>query len=93
MVVRVLHEGQYEVDAGDLDQLNALDQQAFDAVAEGDEPGYRNLFNQILEIIRGKGRPLGIDDLRPSELVLPSPDSTMEEVRSLFTQAGLIHSV
>jgi hypothetical protein len=61
-------------------------------VAEGDEPRFRRLFEQILETVRRQGHPLAIDDLRPSELVLPAPDSTMDEVRGLFLQEGLIQA-
>lgn len=92
MVVRILHEGQYEVGAGSLDELNALDQQAFDAIAEGDEARFRPLFEQILMLVRGRGAPLAAEDLRPSELILPAPDSTMDEVRSLFTETGVLPS-
>ena len=92
MVVRILHEGQYDVGAEALQRLNTLDEQAFDAVAEGNEQRFRGLFDQILQVVRGEGKPLGIEDLRPSELVLPAPDSTMEEVRTLFTEEGLIQA-
>jgi hypothetical protein len=92
MVVRILHEGQYDVGAESLDELNTLDQEAFDAVAEGNEAGFRQVFGRILTLVREQGKPLGVEDLRPSELILPAPDSTMDEVRSLFTEAGLLHS-
>lgn len=92
MVVRILHEGQYDVGAESLDELNRLDQQAFEAVAEGDEARFRPIFEQILTLVRGRGKTLGAEDLRPSELILPASDSTMDEVRSLFTEAGLLHS-
>lgn len=90
MIVRILHEGQYEVDADGLEKLNTLDQQAFDAVAEGDESRFHTLLEQIVDVVRGHGKALAIDDLRPSELILPTPDATLEEVRALFTQEGLL---
>ena len=90
MVVRILHEGQYDVDGQTLDQLNQLDGQLLDAVSEGDETRFQHLFSQILGLVRRAGRPLAVEDLRPSELVLPAADSTMEEVRSLLTSEGLI---
>ena len=90
MIVRILHEGQYDLEAGAMQQLNDLDQQAFDAIAEGDEKRFHTLFESILNAVRTQGKPLAMDDLRPSELILPAPDATLEEVRSLFAQEGLI---
>lgn len=90
MIVRILHEGQYELQAEGMQQLNDLDQQAFDAVAEGDEKRFRALLESILNAVRTQGKSLALEDLRPSELILPAPDATLEEVRSLFAQEGLI---
>lgn len=90
MIVRILHEGQYELRAEGMQQLNDLDQQAFDAVTEGDDKRFRALFERILSAVRTQGKPLAMDDLRPSELILPAPDATLEEVRSLFAQEGLL---
>ncbi|MGI8553192.1 MAG: PspA-associated protein PspAA [Dehalococcoidia bacterium] len=92
MVVRILQEGQYDVQAEGLQRLNELDRQAFEAVAEGNEQGFRRLFDQIVQTVRAEGQPLAADDLRPSELILPASDSTMDEVRALFLQEGLIES-
>lgn len=90
MVVRILHEGQYDVQAETLDRLNELDEKLFNAVADGDEPRFRRLFEQVLTLVRQQGKPLAVEDLRPSELVLPAADATMDEVRGLLTGEGLI---
>jgi hypothetical protein len=90
VIVRVLHENQYELDGDALNRVNALDEQIFQAVVAQDAAKYRDLMQQVLAVIRRDGRPLALDDIRPSELILPASDSTMDEVRSLFQQEGLI---
>ena len=92
MIIRVLHEDQYDLQDQALDRVRAVDEQMFAAVEARDEPRFRNLLDQALAIIRQSGRVLGVDELRPSDLVLPSPDSTLDEVRTLLAQEGLISS-
>jgi hypothetical protein len=43
-----------------------------------------------LSKVRELGEPLPDDSLEPSELILPSPDATLEEVRDLLSDDGLI---
>jgi hypothetical protein len=90
VIIRVLHEGQYEVEGQALQALDDLDEQIFEAVADGDRARYEQLFTQVLATVRKDGKPLAVDDLRGSQLVLPAPDSTFEEVRSLFEQQGIV---
>ena len=90
MIIRVLHEGQYELGGDALDQVKALDEQIFEAVVAGDAQHYASLFDQALQVIRRDGQPLAVDDLRASDLVLPAADSSMEEVRDLFKREGHI---
>ncbi len=92
MIIRVLHEGQYEVEGQALQVVDDLDGQIFEAVAEGDRERYQQLYARVLDTVRKEGKPLAIDDLRGSQLVLPAPDSTFDEVRALFEQQGVIVS-
>jgi len=92
MIVRILHEGQYDVQDEPLRQVNAVDEEMFAAVDARDEERFRGLLDQVLAIIRKDGRPLAVEELRPSDLVLPSPDSTLDEVRTLLAQEGRVNS-
>jgi hypothetical protein len=40
--------------------------------------------------VRSLGAPLPDDSLEPSELILPNPDATLEEVRAMLRDDGLI---
>ncbi len=44
----------------------------------------------LLARVREVGTPAEASDLRPSALIIPGPDATMDDVRRLLTDEGLI---
>jgi hypothetical protein len=90
MIVRIISEGQYQVDSALLDELNAVDAQIVTAVGQGDEPRFRALLAQLLRLVRERGQPVPADELVASDVVLPEPDTTFEEAKSLFVGEGAI---
>jgi hypothetical protein len=44
----------------------------------------------MIHTIREKGTPLDPAEILPSDLIVPSPDITLEEARKLFTKEGII---
>jgi len=90
MIVRVLHEGQYRISGDDLDRINAIDQQLVDCVAEGDEASFARLLRQLIQTVREHGQPVPVDEFVESDVILPSEDSTMEDVKDLFTGEGIV---
>jgi hypothetical protein len=90
MIVRIMGEGQFEVPQERVDELNRLDQDLQKAVEAGDEDGFKTALQGLLASVRTAGNELPEDYLGPSELVLPSPDSTIEEVRGVLGEEGLI---
>lgn len=90
MIVRVMGEGQVQVADGDLTTLNALDAALEKAIESGDEQQFRGALHILLEKVRAVGTALPADDLEPSELILPPADATMDEVRAMLGDEGLI---
>jgi len=90
MIVRILGEGQLEVPESAVDELNQLDAALESAVERGDEASFRPALAALLARIREVGTPTEAGDLRPSELIIPQPDATMDDVRRLLTDEGLI---
>lgn len=90
MIVRILGEGQLEVPDAELDGLNELDEALIADMEAGDEDAFRRDLEALLDRIRSTGTPVADDYLGPSDLMLPSADSTLEEVRSLLGEEGLI---
>jgi hypothetical protein len=90
MIVRILGEGQLEVPDSAVDELNKLDVALEKAVERGDEAAFRPALDALLAKVREVGSAAKADELKPSELIIPQPDATMEEVRKLLTDEGLI---
>jgi len=90
MIVRILGEGQLEVPDSAVDELNKLDVALEKAVERDDEAAFRPALEALLAKVREVGSATKPDELKPSELIIPQPDATMEEVRKLLTDEGLI---
>ncbi|MEU0475819.1 hypothetical protein ACFW5S_33465 [Streptomyces olivaceus] len=90
MIVRIMGEGQLTLPDGRLAELDALDDELLAEMENGDGPGFRATLQALLAKVRELGEPLPEDSLEPSDLILPSPDATLEEVRELLSDDGLI---
>jgi PspAA-like protein len=90
VIVRVMGEGQYEVDAEVAKGLNELDEQAAQALDAGDGERLSELLRRMAEAVRTNGARLADDDLSPSEAIVPPEDLSLDEARELFEGEGLI---
>ncbi|MFB7501387.1 hypothetical protein ACFC09_43135 [Streptomyces sp. NPDC056161] len=90
MIVRIMGEGQVRLAESHLTELNKLDDELLAEVENGDGPGFRRTLQDLLAKVHELGEPLPDDSLDPSDLILPSPDATLEEVRELLRNDGLI---
>ena len=90
MIVRILGEGQLELPESAAEELNRLDTALESAVERNDEAAFRPALAALVAKVRQVGSPAHADDLRPSELIIPQQDASMDEVRKLLTDGGLI---
>jgi len=90
VIVRIATEGQYELLANDAEALEELDRQAVSACEAGDEEAFHQAFARLMEFVRRNGEPVPDDRLAASDVILPPPDSTLEEARADFNADGLI---
>ena len=90
MIVRILGEGQFRVDDSAVTELNRLDSELEAAVNRNDEAAFTAALHALLEQVRAQGSPLPADTLESSDLILPPPDASMDEVRKMLTDEGLI---
>ncbi|MDG4859243.1 hypothetical protein P8605_13930 [Streptomyces sp. T-3] len=90
MIVRIMGEGQVKLADSHFAELNKLDDELLEEMENGDGPGFRATLNALLDKVRELGTPLPDDALEPSELILPSPDATLDEVRDMLNDDGLI---
>jgi hypothetical protein len=90
MIVRILGEGQLELPDDRLDTLNRLDAEVEAAVEAGDQRAFRAALAALLDGVRQAGSPLAADSLEDSDLILPPADASIDEVRDLLDDDGLI---
>jgi hypothetical protein len=90
MIVRILHEGQFRIRGADIDKLNEIDDQLITCVSQGDEAKFNALLKQLIDTVKAHGTPVAVDEFVESDVILPSEDSTMEEVEHLFSGEGAI---
>ena len=90
MIVRILGEGQWDVTDDVLEAMNALDDSVEKAVQAGDEATFASSLTTLLDAVRQQGTRLEDDSLEDSDLILPPSDASLEEVRALLTDEGLV---
>jgi PspAA-like protein len=90
VIVRIATEGQFRIPDGDVDRLNELDNAVVAAVDAGDEEGFHERFEQLLEFVRSEGVAVGDDELEGSAIIIPPPDLTFAEAGETWSGEGLI---
>ncbi|HEX3897816.1 MAG TPA: hypothetical protein VHW74_01480 [Mycobacteriales bacterium] len=90
MIVRILGEGQLDVADSGHDALNELDTVLLNACEADDVDAFDAALGGLLAKVRELGTPLPDEQIVPSELILPSADASLAEVKALLTDEGLI---
>lgn len=81
MIVRILTEDQFRLDDEDLPELHRLDDELDSALERGDAASFSATLSTLVTFVRGHGHPLGVNELLPSDMIVPAPDMTLEEAR------------
>ena len=90
MIVRILGEGQFDVSDSDVDALNAHDAAVESAVEAGDVDAFTAALAALLDGVRSAGTAHDEESLDESDLILPPGDATLDEVRQMLDDDGLI---
>ena len=90
MIIRIMGEGQLQVDDSAVDELNRLDAHLEAAVEQRDESAFAAALHALLAKARELGSALPPDAIEPSSLILPREGATIHEVRELLADGGLI---
>jgi hypothetical protein len=83
-------EGQFEADDALVARLNELDDRAQAAADADDEPELDRILDEMWSEVQSEGTRLADEDLRPSHVVIPPSDLTLDETKRLFSDDGLI---
>ena len=89
MIIRILGEGQFRIDDATAADLQTLDASVESAVERSDQGALTAALGALLARAR-QGTPLPPDSLEPSDVIIPYEDATIDEVRKLLTDEGLI---
>jgi len=90
VIIRILGEGQYDVADEALDRLNEFDTRLEAAVEAGDEAAFATALAELLDGVRSVGVAHPVDSLDESDMILPPADATIDQVREMLDDEGLI---
>ena len=92
MIVRILGEGQWVLDDEAVAALNGVDDAVEKAVQASNQDDLTAALHALHDQVRQAGTVVPDDDLLDSDLILPSTDSSLAEVKALLEEAedGLI---
>lgn len=90
MIIRILGEGQFDVADHAVDRLNELDATVESAIEASDDAAFTAALAALLDGVRTVGVAHAADSLDESDLILPPADATIDEVRELLSDDGLI---
>lgn len=88
MIVRVLGQGRYRLDESEMTSIERLDSDMVAALDASDGAAFERVLHELVATVQARGELIPADDLTPSALVVPHPDATMEEVRSLLAEGS-----
>lgn len=84
MIVRLMGEGQFEVDDALKARLDELDDETERAVEAGDEQALQAALRALHDAVRSEGEQLDHAHLGASDAVVPPDDLSLDEARRLL---------
>ncbi len=84
MIIRILTEGQYRLEGEALATLDRMDDLLLDALEKGDTAGFAAALEACVRLVKERGEKLPDSELVESDLIIPAPDTTLEEARELL---------
>jgi hypothetical protein len=91
-IVRIMGQGQFTVDNSTLKRLNEIDDSIVQLVSKerSDDVEFKKQLTELTDIVEAKGKPLDPKEIIQSDIILPSPDLSVDEAKRLFSGEGVI---
>ncbi|MGH3215395.1 MAG: PspA-associated protein PspAA [Trebonia sp.] len=89
MIVRILGEGQFQVDDDVAARLTALDAELDAAVEKHDDTAFRTALGAAVGLVRESGTTVPADTFVTADYILPFSDASVDEVRKLLADGTL----
>jgi CBS domain-containing protein len=84
MVVRIHMEDQYRLSDAAVAEMDKLDDALNAAMDAGDTAAFSAALNAMLAYVRQNGAKVPLDEIIPSDVILPSEDMTLEDAREIM---------
>lgn len=88
MIVRIMGEGQWELDDAALAQINVIDDRISGALADDNQDELSSALGELAVKVRELGQLLPDDDLHDSDLILPDSSASLADVRAWLEDSG-----
>ena len=91
-LVRIMGQGQFRVDNKILKKLNEIDSSIVQLVSNdrSDDIEFRKRLIEFTDIVETNGERLDPTEIVQSDIILPSPDLSIEEAKRLFKGDGVV---
>lgn len=91
-IVRIMGHGQFRVDNKILKKLNEIDNSIVQLVSNdrSDDIEFRKRLTEFTDIVETNGERLEPTEIVQSDIILPSPDLSIEEAKRLFKGDGVV---
>lgn len=90
MIVRLMGEGQFELDRKHMAELNKIDNNVVKLVEKGNEKAFKTEFRKLEDYVHRYGKPVPHEILKPSDVIIPPADISLDEAKKIFKGEGLI---
>jgi hypothetical protein len=101
IIVRVSGQGQFKVNREILDRINDIDNSIVNLLENADDnvddnstkvkqKGLNEKIIEITNLIRTNGMPLDDKEITQSQIMIPSPDISVDEAKKIFRGEGII---
>ncbi|MBF6591677.1 MAG: hypothetical protein IVW57_14285 [Ktedonobacterales bacterium] len=87
MIIRNMTENQYRLDDEHMKHVHALDDQLVHAMDSDDHAAFETALTQLVTLLRDRGTLVPVDEVVPSDILIPAPDMTLAEAHHLLQEA------
>ena len=87
--MRILGEGQFQVDNDGAAKLTALDSSLDAAVEADDEAAFKKALDASVRLVRQFGKRVPDEEFVTADFILPFSDATVAEVRQLLADGKI----
>ncbi len=84
MIVRIHMEDQYRLNEVAVAEVDTLDDALFAAIETRDAVAFDKTLHHLLAYVREHGEKVPLDELVPSDMILPSEDMTVDDARAIM---------